>query len=341
MKSTTFRLTLALAAVSVLFANNAYAYLGGFEGVDGYRPFLNDVSTYNAGQHGPNAGGGVYMPLPPNTGLWKKLQGPLWPAPGTAGGVAYATGHANFDRTNPGGPDQALVITTNADGWSGGSQEYSYDVDSFDLGGINPNTTGGDVVNISFWSCSWIPGSGEGGGLGPGTIANTVSFYDSLGNLGFAVGGIQPGITTDFAATNVGSWVQSSVAVGTSSYHRWDISLDLNMQRVSIDVFEGATLTPLVTNAPLINPMSDLSELRFLSAPGENNAKVWALDDFTMGVRVVPEPSSILLAAMSLAGILLGHSPRRRKMTARKPTNSLRFREVVVEGSPAFPFSKV
>ena len=316
MKSTTQRSTLVLAALSLFFTSNAYAYLGGFEGVDGYAPFLNDVVTYNAGQYGPNAGGGSFTPIPPNTGPWMKLQGPLWPTPGAANGVAYATGHQNVDRTNPGTSDQALVITTNADGWTAGSQEYSYQVDSFDLGGINPSTTGGDIVNISFWSCSWIPGAAEGGGLGPGTVANTVSFYDSLGNLGFAVGGIQPGTTTDFAATNVGSWVQSSVAVGTSTYHRWDITLDLNVQTVSIDVFEGATLTPLVTNAPLINPMADFSELRFLSAPGVNNNKVWALDDFTMGVRVVPEPSAMFLAAMSLASLLTARLRSGRRLVA-------------------------
>jgi hypothetical protein len=313
MKPNTFRLILAFTAVCMLFTSNVHAYLGGFENVDGYAPFLNDVSTYNAGQYGPNAGGGSFMSLPPNTGLWAKLQGPLWPTPGTAGGVAYATGHQNADRTNPGTADQALIITTNADGWAGGSQEYSYNVDSFDLGGVNPNATGGEVINISFWSCSFIPGSGEGGGLGPGTIAHTVSFYDSLGNLGFAVGGIQPGTTTDFAATNVGSWVQSSVAVGTNNFHRWDIVLDLNLQTVSISVFENPTLTPLVVNAPLINPMADFSELRFLSAPGVNNNKVWALDDFTMGVVGIPEPSAIVLVGLSLAGLLPSRITRRRK----------------------------
>lgn len=305
MNRTTSIIVLTLLAISLTFASTADAYLGGFEAADGYAAFLNDVATYNAGQYGANAGGGSYINIPDNTGLWVKLQGPLVPATGTTGNYAYATGHQYYDRTNPGFPnlDQALVITTNADGWGAGSQEYSYTVDSYDLGGVNPATTGGDVLMISFWSCSWIPGSSEGGGLGPGTIANTVSFYDSLGNLGFAVGGIQPGTTTDYAATNVGSWVQSSVAVGTNTYHRWDIMLDLGAQTVSIDVFESATLTPLVVNAPLINPMSDFSELRFLSAPGVSNYKVWALDDFAMKVLPVPEPGTAALGFAAIAGL--------------------------------------
>lgn len=297
-----YKLTIAAFAIATAIAvlpTPAHAYLGGFEGADGYQPFLNDVSVYNAGAFGANAGGGSYTPLPPNTGLWKKLQGPLWPTPGTAGGVAYATGHQNYDRTNPGTSDQALIITTNADGWTGGSQEYSYNIDSYDLGGFSPASTAGNVVKISFWSCSYLPGTSEGGGLGPNTLANTVSFFDSSGNLGFAVGGIQPGTSTDFAAYNVGSWVQSAVAVGTNSFHRWDITLDLGAQTVSIDVFESAVLTPLVSNAPLINPMSDFSQLRFLSAPGVNNAKVWALDDFSMMLRAVPEPATATLLAIA------------------------------------------
>jgi hypothetical protein len=268
------------------------------------------VANYNAGAHGANAGGGLYTPITPNTGLWKKLQGPLFPATGTTGNFAYATGHQNFDRTNPSTADQALVITTNADGWGAGPQEYSYNVDTFDLGGFTPASTAGNTVKISFWSCSFIPGSGEGGGLGAGTLANTISFYDSSGNLGFAVGGIQPGTTTDFAATNVGSWVQSSVAVGTNNYHRWDISLDLGLQTVSIDVFESAVLTPLVVNAPLINAMSNFSQMRFLSAPGINNAKVWALDDFSMMVGPIPEPSTCLLLVCGALGLALQHRRR-------------------------------
>jgi hypothetical protein len=299
---------MALFIAPLLLTAQARAYLGGFENPDGYRPFFDDVAKYNAGAHGANAGGGVYTPITPNTGLWKKLQGPLHPATGTTGSFAYATGHQNFDRTNPGSSDQALVITTNADGWNAGPQEYSYQVDSFDLGGVNPLSTGGTLVKISFWSCSFIPGSTEGGGLGPNTLANTISFYDSGGNLGFAVGGIQPGTSTDFAAYNVGAWVQSSVAVGTNTYHRWDIMLDLGAQTVSIDVFESSILTPLVVNAPLINAMSNFTEMRFMSAPGINNDKVWALDDFTM--MGVPEPSCFAFAGFGL--LTLGMFGRRR-----------------------------
>ena len=203
-------LCIALAlATTASVGTPCFAYLGGFEDVDGYEPFLDDVAKYNAGQYGANAGGGVYVDIPDNTGLWKKLQGPLFPATGTTGSVAYATGHQYRDRTNPSTSDQALVITTNADGWTAGPQEYSYTVDSFDLAGFNPDSTGSETVYISFWSCSQIFGTDEGGGLPANTIGNTVSFLDTADSFGSGVGYVQPGTTTDYAAINVnGTWMR-------------------------------------------------------------------------------------------------------------------------------------
>lgn len=305
-----FTLT-ALVIGSLASPGPVHAYLGGFENVDGYAPFLNDVANYNAGQYGPNAGGGVFTPITPNTGLWKKLQGPLVPTWGTLG-PAYATGHQYYDRTNYGFPnlDQALIITTNADGWNAGPQEYSYTVDSYDLGGVNPLSTGGGQVKISFWACVLLHGTGEGGGLGPNTIGDTIGFYDSSGNLGFSLGYHQPSTTTDFAATNVGSWVPSAVAINNNAYHRWDVTLDLATQTVSIDIFEASTLTNLVSNAPVITPMNNFAEMRFLSTPGVNNAKIWAIDDFTM--MTVPEPTSCMLLAIGCAGLVPRRSSRGR-----------------------------
>ncbi|HEY6563069.1 MAG TPA: hypothetical protein VIY86_01110, partial [Pirellulaceae bacterium] len=287
---------------------NASAYLGGFESNDGYAPFLNDVANFNAGQYGPNAGGGVFTPITPNTGLWQKLQGPLFPASGILG-FAYATGHGGYDRLAPSTTAQALVITTNADGWGAGPQEYSYTVDSFDLGGISPASTAGQTITMSFWECTQMPGTGEGGGLGPGTLGNVVSFLDNAANVGFAVGYHQPGTTSDFAAVNVnGSWVLSTVPVTPNTYHRWDVTLDLAAQTVSIDLFNGV-LNNMATNAPLGAAMADFREMRFLSTPGVTNAKVWSLDDFHI---VVPEPASSAGLIVLVAGFVHYRGGRRR-----------------------------
>ena len=66
----------ALVALSLAaIAAPAQAYLGGFEPADGYQVqsgFIGgDVSYYNAGAHGPNAGGGALVHAAPNAGLWK------------------------------------------------------------------------------------------------------------------------------------------------------------------------------------------------------------------------------------------------------------------------------
>lgn len=183
-------------------------------------------------------------------------------------------------------------------------------MDSYDLGGVNPLSTGGGQVKISFWACVLLHGTGEGGGLGPNTIGDTIGFYDSSGNLGFSLGYHQPSTTTDFAATNVGSWVPSAVAINNNAYHRWDVTLDLAAQTVSIDIFEASTLTNLVSNAPVITPMNNFAEMRFLSTPGVNNAKIWAIDDFAM--MAVPEPTSCMLLAIGCAGLVPRRSSRGR-----------------------------
>ena len=299
-------------AVWALATSTSHGYLGGFKDLDGYRPFLNDVVTYDAGQYGLNTGGsGTATPITPNTGLWRKLQGPLFPTLGLAGGVAYGTGHQNLDRTNPSTADQALVITTNADGWNLGPQEYAYSVDSFDLGGYNPLSTGGQTVQVSFWSCAQIWGTAEGGGLGPNTIGHTVAFLDSGAQLGFQVGYNQPGTSQDFAAYNVnGTWVQTAIQVYPHTWHRWDVTMDLSTNQVSIDLYDTVLnqLNTLVTNAPMINSLANFTEMRFVSTAGVNNAKVWALDDFTMQV---PEPSSAFMCLAASAGTFLFRRSRR------------------------------
>ncbi|MEN1680234.1 MAG: PEP-CTERM sorting domain-containing protein [Planctomycetota bacterium] len=65
----------------------------------------------------------------------------------------------------------------------------------------------------------------------------------------------------------------------------------------------------LATSAPLLNPLGNYSELRFLGTPGVSNTKVWSLDDFSITARGIPEPASVfLLGSLGLFGI----SSRRR-----------------------------
>ena len=82
-----------------------------------------------------------------------------------------------------------------------------------------------------------------------------------------------------------------------------DVTLDLNLQTVSLDIFEAATLTNLVSSSTLINPMSNFTELRFESTAGVNNNKIWSLDDF--GFQVVAEQATMGRLAMGSLALRL------------------------------------
>jgi hypothetical protein len=70
---------IALVAAA-LAPTRAMAYLGSFGPSDGYYAqygtMLGDVTYYNAGQSGPNAGGGPTVQIAADSGLWT-LQSPV------------------------------------------------------------------------------------------------------------------------------------------------------------------------------------------------------------------------------------------------------------------------
>ncbi|MFO0831341.1 MAG: hypothetical protein U0637_05785 [Phycisphaerales bacterium] len=290
-------------AVAVLaVAGSARAYLGGFELNDGYNGFLNEVTQSNQGQFGTNNGGpgGSQTPITPGTGLWYGISGVRYPSFTPGGTTAYATGHGGYQYTG----SQGLVITTNCEGWGGPTLKYGYRLDSRDLNGVSPAATAGQVVNISFWTRPHISGTAEGGGLGAGTIGDTVEFVDSLGNVGFSVGVHQPGTSSDYVAfKNGGSYTLTSILSG-GVYSRWDIMLDLGAQTVTASYFDGLTSTSslLLSGAPLSMSMSNLDRLYFESTSGVGNAKEWALDDFSF--HTVPAPGAVALLGVGGVGLL-------------------------------------
>lgn len=301
------RLASVLLAAGAI-TSPAHAWLGGFEPVDGYQGFLNQVQIYNAGQYGPNSGYMAMSPsaITPNTGLWTAISG--------GSGLAYATGHSFFDRqfvnSGLGSPnDQGLVITTHDQGWGGPAQRYKYSVDSQDLGGVSPPSTAGTKVTVSFWTKGGLPGDPAGvNGVPLGYFGNSVEFADSSGNIGFRVG-----LTYTSGGNAVTFWNGSSMFVSPlvhfgSKYDQWTVTLDLATQTVSADYFNFAlnTTTNAVSGVPLMTPMSDYSTMYFQSSPGVNNQKNWAVDDFAF--RAVPAPSAAA-GLIALGGVVL----RRRR----------------------------
>jgi len=298
MNKSTRAIYLSALAAPLFTTGAANAYLGGFELQDGYGNFLSEVRQTNEGQYGTNNGGpgGIQTPITPGSGLWYAIAGTMYPAfSGT--GTAYATGHSGFQYSG----SQGLVITTGCDGWGGPALQYGYRLDSRDLNGVSPAATGGAIVNISFWTRTGLPGTGEGGGIVAGTTGDAVSFVDSLGNVGFSVGVNQPSTTTDYVAfNNTGTYTVTGIVAG--AYSRWDIKLDLGSQTVTAGYYDGftANYNTLLVNAPLAAPMANIDRLFFESSAGVNNSKSWAVDDFSMHTNV-PSPSGLVL--LGLAGI--------------------------------------
>ncbi|MGJ8696704.1 MAG: PEP-CTERM sorting domain-containing protein [Verrucomicrobiaceae bacterium] len=307
--------SLILPAALASSAGTAQAYLGGFEQEDGYRDFLGRVETYNAGQYGANVNpSATSTNIPTNSGAWQKIVG-------TSG--VYATGHFGRDRLNPGsahnGGYQALVITTNGDGWAGTGQTYDYDLDALDLGGADPLNTSSSKVNLSFWSCPTdIYGADQ---MPSGYFGDSVAFRDSSGNVGVSVGYHIANDTGSYGNVTLaynlnGTWVDTGIDAANSYYQQWDVTLDLANQTVNVDLVDGGyTKTPISTGVPqyvgtgnrttfinnqaLTTNMSNLTSLQFHSSPGASNSKQWQVDDFKGSIVAVPEPSSTLLVLLS------------------------------------------
>ena len=308
--------SLGFIAGTLALSNNAHAWLGGFEQADGYQPFLNMVQNYNAGHYGPNSGyGGGPVAITPNTDFWTAVQGGFF----SGGAVSYATGHQNLDRlwwnNNIGSPNnQALQLTTNHTGWGGPALEYTYNVDTPDLGGVAPSATAGQKVSISFWWMGNLQGFDTSGQVPEGYFGDAIQFRDSANNVGFQVGMTQRAAGDHVTFWNGSTMFESTIPAPASKYDRWDITLDLANNTVSANYFEFLpnTLTPVLTNVPLMSAMSNFSSMDFRTSPGVTNEKYFGLrvDDFTMHTTV-PEPTTIGALGVVAAAIAM-RRPRRR-----------------------------
>lgn len=301
------RLLAAAASVALAFgASNAHAWLGGFEPADGYQPFLNMVQNYNAGHYGPNSGyGGAAAAITPNTDFWKALQGGTF----SGGGVSYATGHQNLDRTyiNTGAGsanDQSLQLTTNHVGWSGPALEYTYNIDAPDLGGVAPSSTGNDTVNMSLWYRAALNGTDNYGFVPEGYFGDAIEVRDSASNTGVKIGITQRATGDKLTYWNGSSLFESTIPAPEYKFDRIDLTVNVANDTFSLDYFQfnTSTMFNLVVNQPLMSAMNDFSVLDFRTSPGINNEKHFGMNIDDVHMRVVPEPASMsLLAASSLA----------------------------------------
>lgn len=296
----------------------AFAYLGSFELSDGYylaSPAWVDVTYYNAGQWGANAGGGASpTAIAPDSGLWK-LQSqagaffptqairstfigaaPPYPTPpfGPPSIPAYAVGDHSPGRTGIG----ALALR-NDNFINAGPMEYDYTLDTFDFGGTAPASVTSGVVSTGFYFC---PNPTDI--FNPGTPIRPekfiMSFKDSASSIGLQIG--YTGFNRVYwRAGSSGPWNLTSVIADSTNWDGFDVKIDLTSQTFGIDYFDvsASTWSTLVPSGTSLGAsMQDLTHLGWwldeevtLGTGGKN-----FFDDFSF--HAVPEPASAALLAI-------------------------------------------
>jgi hypothetical protein len=322
-----------LIVAALALAPPADAYLGGFEQADGYH-FIGglpdnwiDVTHYNAGQHGANAGGGSQVPIPYNTGLWKvnSQVGAFFPTatlrnfyigtappypisgslpPGTTVG-AYVIGD------HPGGRTGNALGLRNYTPPGTGRIEYDYTLDTYDFGGIAPASVTSGPVQASFWFWPSDPDPP----VQPIQEKLIMSYTDSGGNIGFQWGYARDN-SVYWRPGSSGAWNPTGVVADNLQYDGVTVDIDLTSQTFGINYFDTSTSTN-ITIVPGLTPlgasMADFTHIGWsltdnvLSGPGGWGGKNF-FDDFSF--KAVPEPGSVLAASCGLTACLF----RRRRL---------------------------
>jgi hypothetical protein len=319
-----------LAAASILCAapTTALARLGGFENADGYdinvfSGSLNwsDVSYYNAGAYGPNAGGGSGpTSMAPNSGLWKIVSSPggfydtaANRALFTSGAPPYPNSTASSGTTYPiyivgnhfMGRGGTTCLAVRNDNQGTGPLEYDYTLDQYDMG-VNPSSVTAGNINTSFYYCP--------NPIDPGPQEKFImSFKDSSGNVGLQLG-YERNNQVIWRAGNTGSWNTPAIIADSTNYDGWSVDVNLTTQTFNLNYFDVSTsLTiPVALAVPLGNPMTNLTHLDWWlndsvsSGVGGKNF----FDDFSF--TAVPEPSSAMCLAV-MGGVISGRGLMRRR----------------------------
>ncbi len=332
---------------AMLAASPAVAYLGGFEPADGYllAPIpqtgspptsdYTDVTYYNAGQFGANAGAGSPMAIAPDSGLWSLLTDPgaffrkqsirngytsgappYAPFPSFSGDdvPAYIVGNHS-----PGYLSAYALVLRNETPFSGGPvggpMEYDYTLDTFDFGGINPSSVTSGIVTTSFRFCP-NPSDPPDPSGGPPRDKFIMSFTDSTGNIGLQIG--YAGDNHVYWRTgDTGSWNYTGIIADSTNWDQFSVDIDLSNDTFGISYHQivpniNTTLAPTGTPLGLGNELQDLTHLRWFltdQVTGGVGGKNF-FDNFGFNV-VVPEPTTGGLLWFGAAAVFASRRRRR------------------------------
>lgn len=287
-------------------AGTAHGYLGSFTQADGYittQPWV-DVTYFNSGQFGANAGGGVQQMIVPDSGLWRldSNAGAIFTnsaarAAATLGAPPYGSPPAGtvpiyiVGDHGPGRTDNSSLAFRNSSVAGTGAALYNYRLDSYDFGGITPSTVTSGTVKVSFYYQSNPPLPNNTGGSAPDKF--TMSFKDSVGNIG-----LQWGYTEDneitWRANYLGAWNYTGIYGNSNNWDGVVLDLDLTNGSFKLDYFNSVTFitTNLASAGTLMGQgMGDFTNIgwqleddTFTGTGGKN-----FFDDFSF---VVPAPGA-------------------------------------------------
>lgn len=317
-------LLLSVLGLSAVAASPALGYLGSFTPNDGYQiisPWV-DVSYFNTGQYGANAGGGGVNYVAPNSGLWKVTSNngaiftsaaaraaatsgapPYGSPPSTGTAPVYIVGNHFGGRTD----NSALAFRNDTPAGTGAAQ-YDYSIDSYDTGGVTPSTVTSGPVSMNFWAmASPSDPVNPGGRAGDKFI---MSIKSASGNIG-AQWGYARDNEVYWRAGSSGPWNYTGLYINSGQYDNVKFNIDLSTQTFGLNYFQSST-SSTVTLASLGTPLGasmnnfttigwELTDNLSSGIGGKN-----FFDDFSFQI---PAPSSAML--LGLGG--LGAMRRRRR----------------------------
>jgi hypothetical protein len=277
-----------------------------------------DLSRYNAGDYGTNAGGpgGIAQDITDNSGRWTALLGgrlnediggfsPTHQYLGSTSGNIFLQNrdyvHA-YRYTSARSGSQVLNLLAQDT-----NLRYDYTLDSRDFGGTAPGSTNQSLITMAFWICP--PDADD---PDPDNMLG-LSMRDAMGQSVFEVGYTGENIM-QYRLSGSSNWISTSSTVGTQGWSEVRVILNTTLDTVSYEVraWDDLSGTLGVTNTLLSNQAlgldaDALTTLRWDLRGGslQNGAVSYKnyFDDFSFALMPVPvpEPSSAMCVLIGLS----------------------------------------
>lgn len=311
-------------------APRAQAYLGSFGPSDGYNLSVpvgavnwSDVSYFNAGGYGPNAGNGAGPTLgTPNGGLWQ-ITGPVGGFFTTAAARnANTPPNVAYSGVLPPGTQPAYIVGDHFPGRNNdgsnlavrndtplgtGPLNYEYSLDTFDFGGPTPASIVSGTVTTRFYFCP-NPADASNAGLPP-QDKFIMSFVDAGGAIG-AQWGYARDNEVYWRPGSSGAWNYTGVYANAANWDGIRFAVDLTADTFKLDYYVVAsnTWTNLAPAGTALGvPMANLTRLGWQLEDGVTTGVGGKnfFDDFSFNV---PAP-----ATLPAFGVLALLATRRRR----------------------------